>query len=179
MESPMLTCWPSPAGVKIRVKTLPVSGEFGLIGTTGAVPVGPPWIPLPKRGVAGPPSQLITMTMPALAAMNRARGNRMYFGLLRSAPRFQHRVTIVHDVRRDQDEQIPLRLIAAGHAEQTADEREVYEKRNTGLAYRDAGLSETAHDSSLTVGHEHHVIDRLRRKDRADRSADQLDVGVL
>ncbi len=82
-------------------------------------------------------------------------------------------------MRRDQDEEIALRLRPIGHAKESADDREIDEYGDTRLADAHRGLGQTTHDRRLAVSDEHFVVDLLRRKDGADVVRLELHVGVL
>src|SRR5688500_5156210 len=103
-ESPTFTSWPVN-GVSTTTKGAVVSTDPGGGGVTGAVPVVPPAMPLPNLPTVGPASQLTTSATLATTAARRAKGRRIgNFNSLRRAPRFHRHVTIIDDVRRDQDE---------------------------------------------------------------------------
>src|ERR1700752_74611 len=102
MESPMLNSRPLVAGVSIRTNGLFESTDPGGGGVTGAVPVGPPLMPLPNFGLAGGLSQLTTTTTAAVATTRRATvdDKRMKMQLrLWIAPRLHRRIAFVDDVR--------------------------------------------------------------------------------
>src|SRR6185503_6805610 len=179
IESPTLTSSPLVAGVSMRTNGRFVSGAPGLTGATGEVPVGPPLMPLPNFGPAGGLSQLMTTKTPAAATTSREMGKRMNFKLLWIAPRLHRHVTFVDDVRRDQDQEIPLCFVPVRYTEQTTDEREVNQQGDTGLCDTNAGLREPAHHRRFTVGNEELVIDALGWKDRADVSGRELHVRIL
>src|SRR5438067_11992533 len=109
-----------------------VSGAFGLVGVIGAVPEEPPAMPLPNLGLTEPPSQLITATIPTTSTVKRTRGERilMSFKSSRRAPRLHRHVAFVDDVRRAQDQEVPLGLAPIRHAEEAADEREIDQERH-------------------------------------------------
>src|SRR3954470_20187288 len=144
IESPTLNSSPVVDGVSSRANGSVVSGADGFGGVTGAVPVGPPLMPLPKRGPAGGLSQDITMRTPTAATANRTRGKRIVLQLLRITPRLHRQITFIDDVRRDENQQIPLRLAPVGDAEEASDQRKVDEQRDTGFCDTDAGLRQPA-----------------------------------
>src|SRR5690242_8942888 len=89
------------------------------------------------------------------------------------------RLPVIDDVWCDQDEQITLRFRAVRDAEQAADDRQVDEHRQTGLADADARLRQSAHHRRFAVGDEHFVVDALFREHGADVVGLELDVRVL
>src|SRR5688572_21918674 len=155
----------------IVTPTPPVSGVFGSGGVIGDVPVEPPAMPLPNFGVTGPVSQLARAATLMTTAANRMKWDRMYFELLRRATGRHLHVALIDNVRGDEDQKVALRLLARRVAEETTDQRQIHENRDTGPGDTHGRLRQSAHDRGLAVGHEQLVVDGLRWERRADVAA--------
>src|SRR5437868_283370 len=96
-----------------------------------------------------------------------------------AADRVRRLLTVVDDVWSDEDEQIALRFLPRGDAEETSDQRQVDEERDAGLRETHRGLRESAHHGCLAVANEDFVVDTLTREHRADVTTKVLHIRVL
>src|SRR6266568_3871900 len=86
---------------------------------------------------------------------------------------------IVDDVWRNQNEQITPILLLRREAEQLAQNRQIYKKRNSGLRYRDLGHRKSANYSRFAVADQNLVVRLLRLERESDVYRRRPDVGAL
>src|SRR5467141_1821544 len=86
---------------------------------------------------------------------------------------------VVDDVRRDQNQQIAPILRLGREAEQLAQDREIYKKRDSRLGYRDRGHGQAPDDRRFAVGDQDLVVRLLGLEREADVHRRRLHARVL
>src|SRR5690349_23184884 len=109
------------------------------------------------RAASQPRAPAMSAILPRQVRTTRSRGIERSWSLP-GAGRHQ----VVDNVRRDQDQQIAPLLRLGAEAEQLADDRQVYKKRDSRLGYSDRGHREAADDRGFAVVNEDLVVRLLR-----------------
>src|SRR5215204_1942199 len=160
--------WTATSTESPTLISVPVDGvsivTSGLSLSSPLTPPDPPRVPVPPNGeVAVCESHAAAAAKAATSGGRRRKLDRM------SAPKgatsrsttvhARRRLTLVHDVGGDQDQEIAPDLVAARDTEQLAEEGQVHEDRDAALRHADARLREATHHRGLAVGDQHLVID--------------------